>query len=484
MNAISKALICAALSGAGFFLSTNLGEVWGLAWLAPVPVLWLAFGEAKLRTVALAAYLALALGATNMVLAYGGLFPWAAFAVIFTVPPLLFALVVVASALVARRLHPLAGVVAFAALWTAWDFAASFGPDGTAPSPAYSQVGAPLLIQTAALFGLWSITFLIGLVAGALALSLRTRTIGPAVLGAGVFALNAGYGALRIADAPPDHISVGLIANDTIARAAFADDAKTALDAMRGYADAAAKLKGVSLIVLPEHFAILRDNWRAEAARALQDAADATGATIIAGLDEQTGSGRRNVAWVFEPRAKAPRAYVKRHLIPGLERAFTPGTSPLALPQGIAVEICKDMDFQAMVRADAVATEPRLFAVPAWDFASDRWPHARMAVLRSVESGVAMARAARDGLLTLNDAYGRVSAMRASDAAPGFVALVGEVAVAQQGGRTLYDRIGDIFGWLAAVLGLSLVVFALAKGALPERASAMLVLASHIQGAP
>ncbi len=34
--------ICTALSGIGFYLSLNHGEMWPLAWVAPVPILWLA----------------------------------------------------------------------------------------------------------------------------------------------------------------------------------------------------------------------------------------------------------------------------------------------------------------------------------------------------------------------------------------------------------------------------------------------------------
>jgi len=50
----------------------------------------------------------------------------------------------------ADRLSPLAGTVAFAALWTSVFYLLSFGANGTGPSWAYSQVGAPVLIQSAA----------------------------------------------------------------------------------------------------------------------------------------------------------------------------------------------------------------------------------------------------------------------------------------------------------------------------------------------
>jgi len=135
------------------------------------------------------------------------------------------------------------------------------------------------------------------------------------------------------------------------------------------------------------------------------------------------------------------------------------------LPNGIGLEICKDMDFHAMIRSDAVATRPELLAVPAWDFGQDGWSHARVAIMRSVENGVPLARTARRGLLTLNDRYGRIVAQARS--AGGFTTLIGDLPLAGHGGATIYDRSGDIFGWLCLVLSLGILAASfvrLAKG--------------------
>jgi apolipoprotein N-acyltransferase len=132
------------------------------------------------------------------------------------------------------------------------------------------------------------------------------------------------------------------------------------------------------------------------------------------------------------------------------------------LSNGIGLEICKDMDFHAMLRDDAVATKPLLLAVPAWDFGKDDWSHARVAVMRSVENGVPMARSARDGLLTLNDRYGRIVARARS--VGGFTTLIGELPLDGRGGDTIYDRIGDAFGWLCVVLSIALVGLSFARG--------------------
>ena len=43
----------------------------------------------------------------------------------------------------------------------------------------------------------------------------------------------------------------------------------------------------------------------------------------------------------------------------------------------------------------------------------------------------------------------------------GFTTVVGELPLAGSGGATLYDRIGDAFGWLCCALGLALVAASL-----------------------
>jgi apolipoprotein N-acyltransferase len=92
-----------------------------------------------------------------------------------------------------------------------------------------------------------------------------------------------------------------------------------------------------------------------------------------------------------------------------------------------------------------------LLLVPAWDFDVDGWYHARMAIMRGVESGFSIARAPKEGILTISDDRGRILAERQSDSAP-FTTLMAAVPVYHD--QTLYDRWGDWFGWLnIATLG-------------------------------
>jgi apolipoprotein N-acyltransferase len=130
------------------------------------------------------------------------------------------------------------------------------------------------------------------------------------------------------------------------------------------------------------------------------------------------------------------------------------------------------MNFQRMIRRDQEMTRPRLLAVLASEIgthgdwskpttAADAWFHARDAVLRSVENGVPMARSAIRGLLTLNDRYGHVVAETHTNGE--FTTLIGDLRLEALGGVTLYDRIGDAFGWLCLALGTGLVGVSLLK---------------------
>lgn len=460
------AIVCALLSAAGFYVSLDLGSQWWLLWLAPVPVLWLAFGESRPWAVFLAAWVASAVGALNMLRAYAGIMPVPALAFYIAVPALLFALAVMGSRRVRRAFGPMAALLAFAALWTALDLLLSrVSPAGSVSSPAAAEVSAPVLVQSAALFGFSAVTFLIGAVAAGLALALRTRRPAPAVLALALFAANAAYGYWRISTPSTASERVALIDSNEALGPHQKEDDKAELAVVANYAAQVELLRGrgIQLVVLPENISRVDPSVEEAAQATLAAAARQAGATLVAGFSAAIGGARHNVAWAFGPQTAIPVTYEKRHLIPVLESVFEPGPGPVALPRGTALEICLDMDFQRMLRRDERATRPRLLAVPAWDFGADGWFHARDAVLRSVENGVPMARSARDGLLTLNDRYGRVVAEASTVA--GFTTVVGELPLAGRGGGTLYDRIGDLFGWLCLALGIGLVGASWRRGA-------------------
>ncbi len=83
-----------------------------------------------------------------------------------------------------------------------------------------------------------------------------------------------------------------------------------------------------------------------------------------------------------------------------------------------------------------------------------------MAVMRAVENGFALARSARNGLLTLSDNRSRVVAGAAT--MPGrFVSIAGKVNVGPE--RTFYTRTGDWFAWLCVAMLVTLLVLHCAR---------------------
>jgi apolipoprotein N-acyltransferase len=457
------AIICALLSGLGFYFSIGLGEQWWLGWLAPIPILWLAFGDTKGWMVFLLSWAAAALGGSNIIRAYGGTLPVFVLALGIAAPALIFAVAVMAARRAYRAFGPVVGMLAFAASWVALDFLQSFNSGGGSVStPAAAEVGAPLLIQSASLVGFPGVTFLLGVFSAGIAASLAARKPMPAVIAVALFAANAGFGYVRTSQPPTGTLSVALIESDDTVGKFAAPDKDATFKAIDAYADEIAKLRGshVQLVVLPENISRVAPEWVAEAQDKLVKAVPA-GATLVAGFNTFADGALRNVSWALSPGADAPVTYQKRRLVPVLESSiFKPGPGPRALANGIGLEICKDMDFHAMIRSDEVATKPELLAVPAWDFDKDDWSHARVAILRSVENGVPMARTARTGLLTLNDRYGRIVAQARS--VGGFTTLVGELPLDGRGGATIYDRIGDVFGWLCVVVALGFSAASLA----------------------
>ena len=118
------------------------------------------------------------------------------------------------------------------------------------------------------------------------------------------------------------------------------------------------------------------------------------------------------------------------------------------------VEICKDMDFTPLSR-DYGRLGAGLMLVPAWDFVLDRFQHGHIAVMRGVEDGFSIARAARDGYLTVSDNRGRILAETRSNSSS-FATLLADVPTTHD--STIYLRFGDWFSWLTiAILAGTLV---------------------------
>lgn len=446
------ALLCAALSGAMFYFSQGLDDVWWLAWFAPMPLLWLAYGETRLWHLRLAAVAAFACGQIYMVQSYWGMLPPIGLFLMMFGMGALFARTIQFAQQCWRKLPPPLTLLAFPAAWTMVEFLVSLvSPHGSWGAFAYSQVSFPPAIQIASLLGLHAVTFTLCLFANALAM--MARGAGRAALpGLAVCVLVLGFGWWQLARPQGERVPPATLSDwDGRVKSVKKLDYAASRAMAETYAAAAREEagKGARFIVIPETALAADPAWRDKALAPLVEAARESGATIVAGV--VSVKPWRNTAFTFLPDG-TQKSYDKRHLLPPGEDKFTPGPGPGPLGDGRSVAICKDLDFPRTLRSDA-KIGIRLMAVPANDFVKDGWIHARMAVMRGVENGFAVVRSAFNGVETISDARGRVLA-RAGTVRAGMVRLSAEVPLGP--GPTLYTRIGDVFAWLCVLLSLGL----------------------------
>jgi apolipoprotein N-acyltransferase len=462
----------AALSAALLWRGTGLAPAWWLTWLAPLPVL--AFGlRASVPAASAAAFAAWTGGGLNLWSYYRTTIgvPVPIVVVALVVPAVAFTAGVALTCVLARKGRPVAATLGLPAAWTAFEHLLSrVSPHGTFGSLAYTQVDCLPVVQVAAVLGVSGIAFLLVLLPCALAVATlpaagadRARI---AWATGTALALVLGYGGWRLGkDAARPPVRVGLVAADRPEQPVSGETEEARLLVDR-YARAAEVLaeRGARIVVLPE--TVVRVTAAdAEAVARRFAGLTGTGVTVVVGADRLALGRETNAAIALSAGPAA--AYAKQHLLPPFESRYQPGNELVLRdsPSGrLGLAICKDMDFPDLGRRYAQAGASILL-VPAWDFGADGWLHSRMAVLRGVEGGFAVARAARGGRLTLSDDRGRILAE--ADSAAAEVASV-LAPVRPGGGGTLHARLGDAFAWLCCGVLAGLLVLALAPSRRPE----------------
>ncbi len=451
-------LAATALAALGWWFGSGVHPLWWLTWLAPLPVLWLA-PRVRAHWAALAAFAAYAIGGLNQweyLHGYIGL-PVVAIIQAIGTPALMLALCVLLFRRLLLRGHTLAATLAPPVVWLAVEYINNLiSPHGTFFNVSYTQLDALPIIQIAAVTGLWGIGFLVLLVPAAIAVqtaheaSKRGRMMVSAIAALLIVATFA-YGSWRLRAPATATIRVGLVSLQEPARSAAALQARDAhyVDAIHRLADAGAR------IVLTPETSFSSDDAHLPA---FAELANQRKLTVGIGIDSSSDPrAERNMLMVFQPGTMSPATYNKHHLLVGFEQ-YVPGDSYTMLEgmPRIGLAICKDMDFHDIGHAYA-ARHAQLLLVPASDFTIDGWLHSRMAIMRGVESGFAIARTAHSGRLTLSDDRGRVLAEASSEKHD--AELVGELPLRET--HTLYARWGDWFAWLdlaglIVLLGLGL----------------------------
>ena len=458
------------VSAAFAYLGTGLHPIWWALWLAPIPVIAIAprlHGSAAFFLGAIV-WLIGEMNQWNYV-RHGIELPPHITILYFVVPAVVFGFGVLFVRGFIRRGSLFLASLAFPVYWVAYEYlTAMASPHSTWGNLAYTQMNCLSVIQIAAITGLWGISFIVFLFAGTAA-ALLSGTGKPmhrrvlAIVGGLVVCAALVFGKWRLQSNPAaQSVAVTLIARD-VPMSVYLGSEEQALELLREYADEIRRITpaGTQAVVLPEKIGRVSESALAEVDTLFSSAATDKRAAIVLGLVRKTPSAAFNSSRLYSANGKLQANYDKHHLIPGVEPE-KPGDKRVILdePSGRwGLQICKDMDFPRLSREYA-AEGANLLLVPAWDFNLDRWLHARMAVLRAVESGFALARSARNGLLTLSDNRGRILAEATT--VPGrFVSITGKVNVSRE--ETFYTRVGDWFAWLCVVVFVSLLAFQLLR---------------------
>ncbi len=451
------AFCVALLTGVLYAVSVDVGPLGPLVLIAPVPVLVYALTSNRLRRIFCVSFLARAMGAVVFIYVYAGTLPVLALIIATLIWGLEFAVLVLLARWTVRQLPGWIATLSFPVFLTASEFLMQLiSPHGSFGALGYALSDIPFVTQIASVGGVAAVSFIAALIPMMIAMLLYQPHQWRSVLGAGCLPLVVVsiIGAWRLSLPYDEYANVGVAAIDSLTMHAVRSRSE-AQRVSQTYKDLLQTLRGKELqaVVLPEKVFVVNPEDHA-AEDALQAAANDLGTVVAAGFDETTDTGvRRNSAIVFRPNS-APLDYSKQRIIPGLESEFIPGNKPLLFGhRGVA--ICKDMDFPSVIRKYG-QLGVNLLLVPAWDFKRDGHLHSRMAILRGVENGFAIARAAADGKLTVSDAFGRIIAeATTSENKP--VMLTARVGLIH--GGTIYSKIGDAFGWGVVDLSMALLLW-------------------------
>src|SRR5213593_4576596 len=267
-------VIAAGLASAAFaYLGTGLHPIWWLLWLAPIPVLAIA---PRLHGSA-----ALLLGTIVWLICEMNQWKYVTHAIelpthitilYFVVPAVVFGFGVLFVRSFIRRGSLFLASVAFPTYWVAYEYlTATASPHSTWGNLAYTQMNCLPVIQLAAITGIWGISFIVFLFAGAAAALLsgagepwQRRALAIAV-GAALCAVFV-FGKRRVQSNPSAQpVAVTLVAKD-VPMSIYLGSEEQALELLREYADEVHRITpaGTQAVVLPEKIGRVSERALAE----------------------------------------------------------------------------------------------------------------------------------------------------------------------------------------------------------------------------
>ncbi len=452
------------LSGILWYFAVDISGSYGwLLWIAPLPLLIIAL-KSSARVTFLCAFIAYFIGRLSWVPYLMRVLPVFLVPVFTLLMPLLYAFTLMGIRRIVLKWDNAWMVLVYPSFITAVEFIAmSFSADGTAGSIAYTQSNYLPIIQIASVTGIWGIVFVTGLLPStiAVAMHLKERRQKQRALLTGTLLLFiiVGFGWIRLSfDHKSTSIKTGLtVADERIhqfpATPDFDKEKEVAEDYIRQIK--ALANKGATVVLFPEKTINATSAQKDSILYLFKKAATDLNISIAGGFTIFKEKSKQNLVLFFSSDGKV-QEYMKNFHVNGWEDEFERGkvTGNLTgLPVKSGMAICKDMDFPTWLRK--YSDEDLLF-VPAWDFVIDGWQHDRMAVIRGVENGFTLVRAARQGRLTVSDYKGNILAEANCESGTSTSLLV-HVPVYHI--STIYSQWGDWLGMLCVItiVALSLI---------------------------
>ena len=359
----------------------------------------------------------------------------------------------------------------------------------------YSQVTVLPVAQIASIVGVYGLSWVLALSAAALAAAVlergRWRWIAPVTTVVLVVSL-ALWGSLRLrsssltaaGDAVRVAVVQGNIAQDDKWDPAMRETITETYLSMTRQAVAA----GATFILWPESATPCFFERDLVGGGAIRQLARQSGATLLIGSDQvepmkatsATDAPKElyyNAAFLVQPDGDVGGVYRKMHLVPFGEyvplqsllffvgpiveavSAFTPGRDPVLLPVAghlVSTAICYEVIFPSLIRRFVADGSEMLTTITndAWyGRSSAAYQHWEQAVMRSIEQGRYMARAANTGISGFVDPYGRI--LQKTELFHPAV-LVDDLRFLKV--RTIYSRTGDLIAWVSLVVVIAAVV--------------------------
>jgi apolipoprotein N-acyltransferase len=295
-------VIAAGLTAAAFsFLGTGLHPIWWLLWLAPIPVLAIA-PRLHGRAAFLLGSVAWLVGETNQwnYLRHEIDLPLQVVILFLIITAVVFGFGVLFVRSFLRRGSLFLAAFAFPVYWVTCEYLnAIASPHSTWGNLAYTQMNCLPVIQIASITGIWGISFIIFLFAGAVAALFsgvgkpsqrRALAIVAGVIVCAVFV----FGKWRLQSNPSAQpVAVALIAKD-VPMSVYLGTEEQALKLLREYADEVRRVTpaGTQAVVLPEKIGRVSESALAEVDALFPSAAAAAHAAIVVGLVRKTPSRR------------------------------------------------------------------------------------------------------------------------------------------------------------------------------------------------